>query len=136
MQVTPYIHFAGCCEEAIAFYKEKLGARVLMLSRFGDIPEPRPEGMILPGFENKIMHAHLQIGDSSVMFSDGCQDSKAVFSNFALAITVKTPAEGAAFFNALSDGGQIKMPMTATYFSPGFGMLTDRFGVDWMIYTE
>jgi len=133
MQVQPYLFFDGRCEEAIEFYRTSLGAEVTMLMRFKDAPEPHQPGMIPPGAENKVMHANLRIGDTAVMASDGRCQGKANFQGFALSLTAATEADADRFFAALSDGGQVQMPLTKTFFSPRFGMVADRFGVSWMV---
>ena len=131
--VEPYLFFDGRCEEAIEFYRKTLGAEVDMLMRFKDSPEPHQPGMIPPGAENKVMHANLRIGDTSVMASDGRCGGKPHFNGFALSLEAATEAEADRLFNALADGGKMQMPLTRTFFSPRFGMLADRFGVMWMI---
>ena len=135
MQVQPYLFFDGRGEEAIEFYKRALGATVNMLMRNKDNPEPQP-GMTPPGAENKIMHANLRIGETDVLISDGSCLGQPNFQGFSLSLTVKTVAEADKFFAALSDRGQVRLPLTKTFFSPRFGMLADRFGVGWMIYVK
>jgi PhnB protein len=133
MQVQSYLFFDGRCEEAIEFYKKALGAKVDMLMRFKDSPEPAKEGMCAPGSDNKVMHASLHIGDTRVMASDGRCQGKPVFQGFALSLDAKTEAEADRLFKALADGGQVQMPLGKTFFSPRFGMVADRFGVSWMV---
>jgi PhnB protein len=134
MQVQPYLFFDGRCEEAIEFYRGALGAEVEMLMRFRDSPEPPTPGMVPPGAEDKVMHASLRIGGSTVLASDGRCVGQPNFQGFALSLTV--PDENAAekLFAVLAEGGQVRMPLTKTFFSPRFGMVADRFGVAWMIY--
>ena len=129
MHVQTYLHFNGCCEEALEFYRRTLGAEVTFLMRFKDAPEQ--PGSVPPGSENKVMHASFRIGDASLMASD-C--GPATFQGVSLSITPSTEAQAEKLFAALSDGGQVKMPLSKTFFSPRFGMLTDRFGVSWMIH--
>lgn len=131
-KIEPYLTFGGRCEEAMAFYTKALGATVEMAMRFSESPEPMPEGMVPPGFENKIMHASIMIGESRIMLSDGCGDATE-YTGFSLSISVATEAEADAAFNALADGGTVTMPLEKTFWSPKFGMLTDRFGVNWMV---
>ena len=132
MPVEPYLNFDGRCEEAIEFYKKALGAEVLMLMRVSDSPE-KPPGGITPGTENKVMHATLCIGGSNVMASDGYCKSSAEFEGITLSLAVSDDAAADRAFNALSDGGQIHMPLSKTFFASRFGMVADRFGVPWMI---
>lgn len=130
--IQPYLMFSGRCEEALEFYRTALGAQIDMMMRFKDSPEPPPPGMLPSGFENKVMHASFRIGGNILMASDGCEEGQR-FSGFSLSIAVATEAEADRFFAALSDGGQVQMPLEKTFWSPRFGMLTDRFGISWMI---
>jgi PhnB protein len=131
MQVQPYLFFDGRCEEAIDFYRSKLGAEVDMLMRFKDSPEPQQHA---PGTENKIMHANLRIGGTTVLASDGRCVGQPNFQGFALSLTPADDAEAKRLFSALSEGGQVQMPLGKTFFASSFGMLADRFGVSWMVY--
>jgi len=131
--VEPYLFFDGKCEEAIEFYRKALDAEVDMLMRYKDSPEPHQPGMVPPGSENKVMHANLRIGDTSVMASDGRCQGKPHFDGFALSLGVATEAEANRQFAALAEGGTVQMPLAKTFFSPRFGMVTDRFGITWMI---
>jgi PhnB protein len=135
MKVQPYLFFDGRCEEAIEFYKEALGAEVLMLMRFRDSPDPPPPGMIPPGSEDKVMHASLRIGETEVMASDGRCMGKPAFQGVSLSLSVSSEAEADRLFNLLAEGGQVQMPIGKTFFSPRFGMVADRFGVSWMVVT-
>jgi PhnB protein len=132
MAVEPYLFFNGRCEDAVEFYKKALGAEVLMLMRYKESPEPPPPGRVPSGWENKIMHASLRIGNTSVMASDGCSEG-INFQGFSLSLSVANEAEAKRFFTALADGGQVQMPLGKTFWSPCFGMVADRFGVGWMI---
>jgi PhnB protein len=135
MQIQPYLFFDGRCEEAIEFYRGALGAEVRMLTRFKDSPEQQP-GMVPPGGENKIMHANLRIGDTEILASDGRCMGQPSFQGFALALTARDGMQAEQWFDALADGGTVQMPLTKTFFSPKFGMLSDRFGVSWMVLSE
>ena len=134
MQIQPYLFFEGRAEEAAEFYRAKLGAEITMLTRNKDSPEKPPPGMLPPNSENKVMHVALKIGDTTVLASDGHCSGKPVFQGFSLSLTVKDEAEAGRVFGALADGGQVQMPLGKTFFSPSFGMVTDRFGVAWMVY--
>jgi PhnB protein len=103
-----------------------------MTMRFKDSPEPPPPGMVPPGYENKIMQTAFRVGDTVVMASDGCEEG-AGFKGFSLSLTLGTEAEARRAFDALAEGGQVTMPIGRTFWSPCFGMLTDRFGVGWMV---
>jgi PhnB protein len=104
-----------------------------MLMRFKDSPEPPQPGCAAPGSENKIMHASLRIGETTIMASDGRCTGKANFQGFSLSLTVTSEAEAERLFSALAEGGQVQMPLAKTFFSQRFGMVTDRFGVGWMV---
>ena|SRR5690348_11530874 len=131
--IEPYLFFNGNCEQAVEFYKKALGAVVEFSMRYKECPEPPPPGMVPPGYENKIMHTSFRVGETLVMASDGCATEKAQFEGFSLALSVSTPADADRAFNALAEGGQVKMPLTKTFWSPRFGMVTDRFGIGWMV---
>lgn len=136
LKVETYLFFDGRCEEAIEFYKRTLGAEVDMMMRYKDSPEPPPPGMVPPGFENKIMHVSFRIGETRMMAADNCSDTKCKIAGVSLSIAAPNEAEAKKLFNALADGGQVKMPLTKTFFSPCFGMVADRFGVGWMIIVQ
>jgi PhnB protein len=130
--IQPYLTLHGRCEEALAFYQEALGARIDMIMRFDESPDPVPEGMLPPGFEKKIMHASFRVGESVLMATDGCENSGAL-SGFSLSLALTEESDADRFFTALSHGGEVTMPLGRTFWSPKFGMVTDRFGVSWMI---
>ena len=134
MQIQPYLFFEGRAEEAAEYYKRQLGAEVEMLMRNKDAPEKPPPGMLPPNSENKVMHMALKIGGTTLLGSDGNCSGKPGFQGFSLSITVRDEAEATKVFSALADGGQVRMPLTKTFFSPSFGMLADKFGVGWMVY--
>jgi PhnB protein len=131
--IQPYLFFAGRADEAITFYQKVFGAELQMLLRFKDSPDPAPPGTIVPGWENKVMHSSLKIGESIVLASDGCGSGDTGFKGFGLSYAVKDVAEADRIFAALADGGQVKMPLGKIFFSPRFGMVEDRFGVLWIV---
>ena len=131
--IQPYLFFNGRCEEAIRFYQAALGAEVQLLMRHRDNPTPAPPGMLPPGSEDKIMHASFKIGDTVVMASDGLCTGKPSFAGFSLSLGVATADAADKAFARLADGGEIRMALTKTFWSPRFGMLVDRFGVAWMV---
>ncbi len=133
MQVQPYLFLDGSCEEAIAFYRAAIGAEVAMLLRYKDHPGPEEERMVPPGSGEKVMHAAIRIGETTIFASDGRCLGQPSFQGFALSLTVHDVAEAERAFAALSDQGKVTMPLAKTFFSPSFGMLTDRFGVSWMV---
>ena len=130
--LQPYLFFGGRCQEAIDFYRSTLGAEVVMLMRFKESPDPVPPEMIQPGWDEKVMHSCLRVGNATFMASDGCGEAPA-FGGFSLSLTLSGEAEVDRAFAALAEGGQVQMPLGATFWSPRFGMVTDRFGVAWML---
>jgi PhnB protein len=132
-RIQAYLMMDGRTEEALEFYKQALGAEVLMLMRFKDSPEPPKPGCVPPGAENKVMHAQFRVGETVVMISDARCTGKPVFQGFALSLSVATEAEADKYFAALADGGQVQSPLEKTFFSKRFGMVIDRFGVFWMV---
>jgi PhnB protein len=129
MLVQPYLFFDGRCEEALEFYRGIFGGEFLAM-KYKDSPEP---GHTPPGAEDKIMHASFKIGDSLVMASDGRAQGSPKFEGIALSVSADTIPEAERVFSALSDGGQVEMPLVEAFFSPRFGMLRDKFGVFWMV---
>lgn len=130
MVVQPYLFFEGRAEEAIEFYKTAVGAKVEMLMRNSESPDQQMAHSVAG---DKILHASITIGDSTVMLSDGFAKGQPKFEGFALALSIKSQGEADKAFAALSAGGKVTMPLSKTFFSPSFGMLHDRFGVQWMI---
>ena len=133
VQVQPYLFFDGRCEEAVEFYKKTLGAKVDMLMRFKDSPEPPQPGMCPPGSDDKVMHTCFRIGDTAVMASDGRCQGQPKFDGFALSVNAPSEAEADRMFALLAEGGKVQMPLGKTFFAKRFGMVADRFGVGWMI---
>jgi PhnB protein len=130
--VQVYLFFGGRCDEAVAFYAETLGAVPEMTMRYRDSPEAPPPGTVPPGYEDKVMHTSFRIGSTTVMASDGCGEETG-FGGFSLAVTLPTTDEARRAFDALAAGGSVTMPLGETFWSPCFGMLTDKFGVGWMV---
>ncbi len=133
MKIEPYLFFNGRCEEALDFYQRVLGAERVMLLRHRESPEPPPTPLPA-GWEDKVMHAALRIGETLVMASDGCgADTAPAFQGFSLSIELSDAKAAGDIFAALAADGSVQMPLTKTFFSPCFGMLSDRFGVSWML---
>lgn len=132
MQVQSYLNFDGRCEEALEFYRRAVGAEVTALLRFKDSPEPCGDGAAPPG--DKVMHSSFRIGDSTVMASDCHCGGKPNFQGFSLSLTAPNDAAAERLFMSLADGGQVQVPLTRTFFASSFGVVSDRFGVSWMIY--
>jgi PhnB protein len=134
MQVQSYLNFGGRCEEALAFYKKSLGAEVTMMMRMKEVPDPAMKAP--PGMDEKIMHSAFKIGDTTLMASDGMGPGKAEFKGMTLSINLKDVAEAKRVFAALSDGGSVQMPLMKTFWTSSWGLLTDQFGVPWMVNVE
>ena len=133
VEVNNYLFFSGRCDEALAFYQQHLSAEIKFLIRFNESPEPMPEGILQPGFENKVMHAEISLGNVRMMVSDGCNDVDR-FSGFRIALNVPSADEAQRIFTALaSNGGKVDMPLSKTFWSPLYGQVTDQFGVGWMV---
>lgn len=136
MRVLAYLNFDGRCEEAIDFYRRTLGAEVETLMRFNESPEPCAPGMLPPGSEKKVMHASFRIGETTIMASDCHSAGKPTFQGISLAINPPDEAKAKHLFDALADGGKVNAPLTKTFFSPAFGVVSDRFGVTWMVHVD
>lgn len=132
MRIEPYLFFNGRCDEALQFYTQALDAKVILLMRFKDAPEQGGGPQMDP---EKVMHACVQIGGSQVMASDGCAGVQ-TFNGFSLSISTNSLEQAERVFAALAEGGQVSMPMQKTFWASAFGMLTDRFGVGWMVNCE
>jgi PhnB protein len=130
--ITPYLFFGGRCAEALEFYRKSLGAEVDRVIRYNESPQPAPPGFLAPGFEKKIMHASFRVRGVPLMAADG-RDDKSKSDGTWLVLTLPTEAECRRAFDALANGGIVAMPLTKTFNSPCFGMLTDRFGLGWMV---
>lgn len=133
MSVQAYLFYNGCCEEALEFYHSALGANIEMMLRYRESPTPLSPDTVPPGAENKIMHASFTVAGTTIMASDGHCSGKTNFEGFSLSISVSDVAQADRCFNALAQGGQVTMPLAKTFWSACFGMLTDRFGVSWMV---
>jgi len=133
MNAQPYLFFEGRAEEALALYTKVFETQASALIRNKEAPEKPPPGMLPPGSDDKVMHAAFKVGGTEVMLSDGRCSGKPNFGGFSLAVDTTDETTARRIFNALSDGGQVTMPLGKTFFSPLFGMLTDRFGVGWMV---
>ena len=131
MKVQAYITLAGRCEEALEFYKKSVGAEVTGLMRWKDSPDAGMKPP--PGFKEKILHAAFRIGDTDLMADDGMGEKAAEFKGMTLVIEVADDAEAKRVFSALGEGGNVCMPLMTTFWTSLFGMLTDKFGVPWMV---
>ena len=130
MQIQPYLFFEGRTEEALEFYKGKLGAQVEFLMRYKDNPDPKYNP---PNSGEKVMHSCFRVGDTQVMASDGNCTGKPSFQGFSLTFNAADEADAKRRFTALAEGGQVNLPLSETFFAKSFGMVADRFGLNWMV---
>ena len=126
--VNPYIAFKGNCQQAIEFYKTALGADVLFTQTVGE------SSMSNMGRATNIMHCTMKVGDSTIMMCDDSRpEAAAGDGNISLAIGLNDPERASQLFGNLADGGSVIMPLKKTYWAEAFGMVTDKFGVKWMV---
>jgi PhnB protein len=137
MPLSPYISFAGNCAEATAFYQHALGAEVTYKITYGEMPkdgnseEGCPSGMQFP--DTAIAHSNVHIAGSEIMMSDGVPGGKAQYAGFTLVLDTQDVAEGKGWFDKLAEGGNVEMAWQETFWAHGFGKVTDKYGVPWMI---
>ena len=134
MKVQAYLTFGGRCEEALEFYKKSVGAEVTGLLRWKESPDAQMKGP--PGYEDKIMNAAFRIGETQLMADDGMEEKTPEFKGMTLVIEVTDDASAKRVFAALGEGGNVTMPLMKTFWTSSFGMLTDKFGVPWMVNVE
>ena len=134
MKVQAYVTFGGRCEEALEFYKKAVGAEVKDLLRWKDSPDAAMQPP--PGYEEKVMNASFRIGDTELMADDGMGAKEVEFKGMTLALSVADDAEAKRVFTALGEGGSVQMPLAKTFWTSSFGMLTDKFGVPWMVNVD
>jgi len=133
MHVSPYLHFKGNCEEAFKFYEKALGGKIDGIMTWGATPMAKE---VPPDWQNKIIHARLVLDGQDVYGSDAPPQFYQQPQGFSVSLTVKQVAEAERTFKALAENGTVKMPFQQTFWSAGFGMLTDRFGIPWQVNTE
>lgn len=135
MVVQPYLYFHGRCDEALAFYERALGAVVTFKMRQKEAPG---EHAVTGEAGERIMHASFKVGQTTLMATDGMtgDTAPASYSGFSISISLDSVSKGEKIFNALAEGGQVRFPWQSTFWAKGFGMVTDRFGVPWMVNVE
>ncbi|BDH45291.1 VOC family protein [Salmonella enterica subsp. enterica serovar Choleraesuis] len=134
-QFGGYLFFNGNSEQAIAFYQRAIDAELLMKMRFSEAP-PEECAAVSHYPPEQIMHASLKVPGGMLMLCDGAQEGDAGFSGFSLSLATDSLPQGERWFNALAEGGKVIMPFGKTFWALGFGMLTDKFGVPWMVNVE
>ena len=135
MQWNPYLGFNGNCQEAFKYYERVLGGKIIMMMTHADMPA-EAQGQTPPGWKNKIMHARLVVGDQVLMGSDAPPDNFENTQGMSVALQIDDPNEAERIFAALADNGTVRMPIQPTFWATRFGMLTDRFGIPWMVNCE
>jgi PhnB protein len=130
MRINPYLHFNGKCEAAFKFYEQVLGGKIEGVFRYQGTPAAE---QVPAEWRNKIMHAALMIGDQVLMGSDSPPQFQEEPKGFAVSIQVEEPVEAERIFQALAEGGTVRMPIQETFWAARFGMLVDRFGIPWMV---
>ncbi len=133
MELSTYLHFNGDCEAAFKFYEQCTGGKIETIFRHEGTPA---EAQVPPEWKNKILHARMKIGDQWLMASDAPPGRYSPPRGFSVSLALKDVKKGESIFNALAEGGKICMPFQKTFWAAGFGMVTDRFGVPWMINCE
>jgi PhnB protein len=134
MNLNTYVNFPGTCAEALHFYEQHLGAKTVEKLTFDQMPEPKN---IPPGLKSSnILHARIEIGDAVVMASDGPPERCLPMRSAYLAIRVDSTPEAERIYKALTEGGEVFMPLDETFFAYRFAMLRDKFGINWMILHE
>ncbi|MBV8665835.1 MAG: VOC family protein [Burkholderiaceae bacterium] len=134
MEIQMYLHFSGQCEAALSYYQKHLGAKTLFMMRFKDSPSGAETP---PDWQNKIIHATFDIDGTHIMASDGMPGkANKEPHGFSLSVNPDSAAEAERIFKALSDNGQVTMPLQPTFFAAKFGMLIDQFDIPWMVHLE
>lgn len=132
METSPHLSFPGTCEEALHFYEQVIGAKILYISHYQETPMG---AQLPPEFGGKVIHATITVGNSRIMASDAPPDRYSVPQGCTMCIESHSAEEGEKTFNALLAGGEVHMPFQKTYWSAGFGMGRDKYGIPWMVNT-
>jgi PhnB protein len=131
MKMHTYVNFAGTCAEAFRFYEKHLGGTIGMMMTHGQAPDP---SRVKPEWKDMVLHARIAVGETELMGAD-IPDAQPMRSAY-LSLSVTSDAEAERIFSALSDRGEVFMPLQETFFATRFGQLRDRFGINWMILHE
>ncbi|MGB6714559.1 MAG: VOC family protein, partial [Candidatus Cybelea sp.] len=133
MHLEPYLVFGGHCEEALNFYKQVFNGEIEGISRWSEMPKDVGRTPVTPETANRVMHANFKSPGVSFMASDGMPDKTYGEGPISLSVTTTDLAEAQRVFNALAAGGNVEVPMQDMFWGAKFGMLTDKFGIDWMV---
>lgn len=136
LKLIPYLVMDGNAKEAIQFYEKALHAKVLFNQTFGEMPK-NPEFPIPANAKDRVAHAMVKVGETDLMFSDTFPGQPHQKGNqVTICIATSKKEESTQIYEALQEGGQVNMPLQETHFSPAYGIITDKFGVTFQIYTE
>ncbi|WP_020062055.1 VOC family protein [Bacillus sp. 123MFChir2] len=134
--INPYVVTNGDGQEAVKFYEHALDAKVVSLQTFGDMPE-NPEFKVPAEAKDRVLHAHLKIGNTDLMISDTFPGQPhQVGSQVTITIHIQNAEKSQEVFEKLQDGGQVIMPLQETFWSPSYGQVKDKFGVEWQVSTQ
>jgi PhnB protein len=133
MQLSPYLNFDGQCASAFKFYEECLGGKIVMMQTFGESPA---KDQTAADWQDKVVHVRLEVGGWALMGSDAPPPHYAAPQGMQVSVSVASPAEAERLFNRLAEHGKVTMPYQKTFWSSGFGMAVDRFGIPWMVNCE
>jgi PhnB protein len=131
--LNPYLNFPGTCEEAFKFYEATFGAKIVMTMTFGNSPM---EAMVPAEWKGKVMHATMMVGDRPVHGSDAPPERYQKPQGISISLSLNDPAEAERIFKALETGGSVAMPLQQTFWAKRFGIVTDKFGIPWMLNCE
>lgn len=135
VRMNPYLVMNGNAKDAVAFYERALDGKVLGMMTFGEAP-PDPNYQLPDEVKGRIMHAHMKVADTDLMFSDTFPGQEHQIGNqITLTLQTDSTEESAKLFEALAEGGTVTMPLQETFWSPAYGQLTDKFGISWQITT-
>lgn len=132
MEVSPYLIFNGNCAEAFRVYEQVLGGTIVMMQTHGDSPM---KDEVSADWRDKVLHVRMEVGSFVLMGSDGPAEHYAPPQGLYVSVSVEA-GDAERIFNALAEGARVTMPFEKTFWSPGFGMLVDRFGTPWMVNTD
>ena len=133
MKVNPHLSFNGQCEAAFKFYEKVLGGKITFSMTWAEMPGA---DQFPPESQKLIMHTALSVGDDTIMGADAPPDRYQEPKGVDVSLHIKSAAESERIFNALAEKGRVTMPFQKTFWSPGFGMCVDQFGIPWMVNTE